>query len=175
MSDFDWKAVVRAVAPTLATALAGPLAGSAVAIIGERLLGKAGATEAEIAEAVMAGQPETLAQLKKIDADFRLEMERLQISLEAINQADRSSARDREIKTSDWMPKALALALVVGFFVVLGSVAFHDIPPNSENVWYLLLGVLGGAFTQVMNYYFGSSAGSAEKNLIISRRWSKAP
>lgn len=169
MSDFDWKSIVRAVAPTLATALGGPLAGSAIAILGEKLLGKADATELEVAEMVMAGQPETLTQLKKIEADFKLEMERLSINLESLNQQDRADARDREIKTNDVMPKLLAGFLVLGFFGVLYSVATNEIPQNSENVWYLLLGILGGAFTQVMNYYFGSSAGSAEKNQIIHR------
>jgi hypothetical protein len=36
----DWKKIVGAVAPTLATALGGPLAGMAAAAVSDALLGK---------------------------------------------------------------------------------------------------------------------------------------
>ena len=56
----DWKSVVRTVAPTLATALGGPLAGAAVQALSVALLGRPDGTEQEVAEAVLTGGADAL-------------------------------------------------------------------------------------------------------------------
>lgn len=72
----DWKGIVKAVAPALGTALGGPLVGTAVKVLGEKLLGNADATEADVAKAIEAGlPPESIVKLREIDADFKLKME----------------------------------------------------------------------------------------------------
>ena len=50
----NWKAIVGTVAPALATALGGPLAGVAVKAIADKVLGKPAATEADVAAAIEA-------------------------------------------------------------------------------------------------------------------------
>jgi hypothetical protein len=41
--------------------------------------------------------------------------------------------------------------------------AYHPVPDGSQQVLYAMVGVLGTAWVAVINYYFGSSAGSAAK------------
>ena len=48
--------IVKTVAPTIATAMGGPLAGMAVRTLSETLLGKPDGTEAELAAAAAAAQ-----------------------------------------------------------------------------------------------------------------------
>ncbi len=55
--------LVRTVAPSLASAVGGPLAGMAVRTISDALLGKPDGTEAELAEAAAKATPEQLLQL----------------------------------------------------------------------------------------------------------------
>lgn len=165
----DWKAILGAVAPALATALGGPLAGTAASILGASLLNKADASEAEIAEVVAAGSPETLARLREIDAGFKTRMQELGIDLERINQADRASARERETKLQDWTPRILATLVTLGFFGTLAWIVSVGLPANGGEAVLIMLGSLGTAWTQIVAYYYGSSAGSAEKNQLIAQ------
>ncbi len=39
MADFDWKQVIKSIAPVLGTALGGPLAGTAIKVLGDAIIG----------------------------------------------------------------------------------------------------------------------------------------
>jgi hypothetical protein len=41
----SWKDIIRSIAPTIGTALGGPLAGTATKFIADKMLGKADATQ----------------------------------------------------------------------------------------------------------------------------------
>ena len=86
-----WKKILKGVAPTLATALGGPLAGMATKVISEKLLGKDDGGDNEIYEALM--NPEGLAKLKEIEADFKTKMKAMDVDLERMAVDDRKSAR----------------------------------------------------------------------------------
>lgn len=165
----DWESILGAVAPALATALGGPLAGTAASILGASLLGKSDASEAEVAEVIASGHPDTLARLREIDAQFKTRMEELGIDLERINQADRASARERETKLQDWTPRILATLVTLGFFGTLAWIITAGLPPTGGEAVLIMLGSLGTAWTQIVAYYYGSSAGSAEKNQMIAQ------
>ena len=107
------------VAPSLATALGGPLAGVAVKTLSSALFGHEDGTEEQISEAMASATPDQLAAIKKIDADFKVQMKSLDIDLERIAAGDRDSARQMQRETRDWLPKALAVFIVFGFFGIL--------------------------------------------------------
>ena len=70
----DIAKTLAGIAPTLATALGGPLAGIAVkAAVGAFGLND-DATANDLAKAVASATPEQLAALKKIDNDFAVQM-----------------------------------------------------------------------------------------------------
>lgn len=155
--------LVRTVAPSIATAVGGPLAGMATRAISEALLGKPDGTEAELAEAAKNATPEQLLALKQAEQDFTVRMRELEIDIQRIDAADRDSARDREVKTGDWTPRALAAAVTCGFFSVLGCMLLYGLPPQGGEALLIMLGTLGTAWGVIVSYYFGSSAGSREK------------
>jgi len=161
--------LVRTVAPSLATAVGGPLAGMATRVISEALLGKPDGTEAELAEAAKAATPEQLLALKKAEQDFAVRMRELDVDLERISQADRNSARDRETKTGDITPRFLAAAITAGFFSVLGYMIAYGLPPQGGEAMLVMLGTLGTAWGAIISYYFGSSAGSREKTQQLNQ------
>lgn len=166
---FDWKALVGTVAPTIATALGGPLAGLGVrALVGALGLSE-GAGEKDIAAALQTASPEILAAMRKADQDFALEMERLGIDLERIAAEDRKSARDREATTGDSVtPRLLAMFITVGFFGILSYMMVEGVPETSNDAMLVMLGSLGTAFAGVIAYYFGSSVGSKNKDAAIA-------
>ena len=156
--------LVRTVAPSLASAVGGPLAGMAVRTISEALLGKPDGTEDELAQAAAKATPEQLLALKKAEQDFAVKMRELDIDLERIANADRDSARNREVKTKDWTPRLLAGLITAGYFGALFYMLRNGLPQHGgSEAMLVMLGTLGTAWGGVVAYYFGSSAGSKEK------------
>lgn len=161
--------LVKTVAPSLATAVGGPLAGMATRAISDALLGKPDGTEDELIDAAAKASPDQLLALKKAEQDFAVRMRELEIDLQRIDAADRSSAREREVKTGDWTPKALAGAVTLGFFGVLGYMIAYGLPTQGGEALLVMLGTLGTAWGGIVSYYFGSSAGSKEKSEAMNR------
>lgn len=157
------------VAPTLATAMGGPLAGLAVKTLSNVLLGNEEGDEAAVAKAMQNATPDQLSDIKKIDADFKVRMQELEIDLERISAGDRDSARKREISVGDHTPKILAGAITLGFFGILFWMFVYGVPKNGNEALLLMLGALQTAFTGVIAYYFGSSAGSKAKNELLAK------
>ncbi len=115
--------------------------------------------------------PEKVVELQKAEMEFKIKMEQLNIEniqvLEQIAAGDRDSARKREMTVKDRMPMILGLSVVIGFFSILIYVMAAGVKTGSEEVVYLLMGSLSASFGGVVQYYFGSSAGSAEKTRIM--------
>ncbi|MBI1262969.1 MAG: hypothetical protein GC184_14725 [Rhizobiales bacterium] len=171
MSDVWQKAksILSAVAPTLGTALGGPLGGMAARQLASILLGDENASEADIADAVTRATPDQLLELKKADFAFKEKMAELDVDLERIASADRDSARNREIQTKDKMPGLLALGVFVGFFGILTALMFVEMPSSAKDPLMIMLGALGALVSQIANYFYGSSSGSATKTKMLDR------
>jgi hypothetical protein len=157
------------VAPTLATALGGPLAGIAVKTLSNVLLGNEDGSEEDVKAALESATPEQLSAIKRIDADFKVRMKELDIDLERISAGDRDSARKREISVGDHTPKVLAAIITLGFFGILFWMFIYGVPKNGNEALLLMLGALQTAFTGIIAYYFGSSAGSKAKDDLLTK------
>lgn len=159
--------LIGSVAPTIATALGGPVAGMAVKAISGALFGHDSATEDEIRTVLANPTGDQLAALKKIDADFAVQMKALDIDLERIAAGDRASARDMQKETKDWIPRALAVSVTVGFFAILLYMLIYGLPTTGNEALLLLLGALQTAWGGIIAFYFGSSSGSQKKDQMI--------
>ena len=95
--------MIGAVAPTLAAAIGGPLASTAVGAV-VNALGIGPDAQDQIEATLAAGSPDTLAKLKIAEEDFKVKMKQLDIDLERINASDRDSARNREAAVRDKTP-----------------------------------------------------------------------
>lgn len=149
--------LVSSVAPTIATALGGPVAGMAVKALSNALLGHADGTEDEINAALANPTADQLAALKKIDADFKVQMKSLDIDLERIAASDRDSARNYAIMTHDLTPRVLAVIVVVAWGCVQWFMLHNIIPTEMRELIARVLGTLDGALMLVLSYYFGSA------------------
>ena len=165
--------LIGAVAPTIATALGGPLAGMAVKAISSALLGHDAGSEDDINAALSNATPDQITALKKIDADFKVQMKSLDIDLDKISEQDRESAREMQSSTRDWIPRALAILVTVGFFGIIIYMMRFGMPSSGSEALLLLLGSLGTAWTSVMSFYFGSSSGSQDKTDALTAHLSK--
>ncbi len=172
MPDFDWRSVIRVVAPTLAGAIGGPLApiaAAAVKVLGDKLLGNPEATEDEIAVAVAGGlSGDQLIALKAGEQQFTLEMERIYAQREAASMQDTQGARQQTVELARtassiaWAAPVISTVIVVGFFgcVAMLFIVERTWDERTANLLNVLFGALIPGFVQVCNYWLGSSAGS---------------
>ena len=158
------------IAPSIATALGGPLAGIAVKTLSNALLGHESGTEEDVANALQNASPEQLSVIKKIDADFKVRMKELDIDLERISAGDRDSARQMQISTKDSTPKILAYFITFGFFGALVWILVFGLPQTGLEVLLMMLGSLSTSWTGVVQFYYGSSAGSKAKTDALAAK-----
>ena len=84
-----------------------------------------------------------------------------------IAAGDRADARARQTAMDDWTPTVLGALIIIGFFVVLGAMVTRNLPPGAETEFSIMLGALAAMTAAVVNYFFGSSAGSKEKTRLM--------
>jgi hypothetical protein len=175
MARIDWKGLIGTVAPTIATAFGGPLAGMATSAVSKALLGKPDGTETEIADTIAKStDPDILLKIKQAEQEFAAKMKQLDIDVYKLDADDRANARAREIALKDWMPKVLALLYTVGYFIILGLMWKFPPPADSKDLINTLFGIISAAQMAIITYYFGSSAGSARKSEMIEQTMKKS-
>lgn len=161
--------IIATVAPTLATALGGPLAGVATRAIAGKLLGREDATIKELEAAVVSGTTGAdLVKLKELELEFKIDLENAGIEMESIAADDRDSARMRQVKMKDWTPSVLGLAIILGFFGMLAYIMKYGLLADGNEVTLIMVGALSAMTTQVGNFFFGSSSGSKTKDTLIA-------
>lgn len=72
------------------------------------------------------------------------------------------------MKTKEIIQFVIAGLVVVGFFALLLILAYTDLPKENKDLFNMLLGAWIVSFTSVINYFFGSSYGSAKKDETIN-------
>jgi hypothetical protein len=108
--------------------------------------------------------PEQSVELFRLQSQERVALEAMNLERLEIDAKDRDSARQREMKVRDKIPGLLAIGVTTGFFTILGYVIVYGLPASSGEPILVLLGSLGTGWGMILNYYFGSSYGSAVKN-----------
>jgi hypothetical protein len=152
------------IAPGIATALGGPVAGLAVQAIAGALGLPDGATKDDALKAVCGATPEQLMALKQADQAFAIRMRELDIDLDKLAASDRDSARRREVDTHDsWTPRILAGLVIVGYALVQWFILQHSVAADMREIVLRSLGTLDAALGLVLGYYFGSANKSASK------------
>ncbi len=161
------KTIAKA-APVLGAVLGGP-AGAVVSAAGSLAASALGTSpEPEAVEAALKASPDALLKLRELEAAQQsrlLDWQTAQLNAELANV---QSARSREVELvkagspTGWSTSIVAVMVTAGFFGMLYIVLTGGKQELGES-GILLLGSLASAFGAVVNYYLGSSLGSALK------------
>src|SRR5258706_6745113 len=169
----DWLKTLAQVAPGIATAFGGPLAGMAVSVVG-KALGLDSATQEDIQNIVVGSKPEDLLKLKQAENDFQLALKTLDVKLADLDVQDRTSAR------SIWGTGKITISalsfIILGSFLYMVFYMIHegaDIPTGQEVMIGTLIGYVSAKADQVVAFFFGSSHGSLQKNDAIADAFKK--
>lgn len=155
---------IKDFAPFLATALGGPAAGAASKILIESLFGKDN-TDGKTLDNIVYDES-LKAKVLLAEIEFQKEIAILSFKKEELIQMDTASARNMQIETKSIMPAVLSTFLVASFIFIVFYVLQNGIKESNEII-LILLGALSTSVAQVIQYYFGSSLGSNEKNNIF--------
>jgi hypothetical protein len=159
----DW---LKQIAPTIATAMGGPLAGMAVAAISKAI----GVDPDKVGDLISGNKlsADQIAQVKIAEIELQKQAQELGLNFEKLEVEDRKSARDMQSITKSIMPPLLAGAVTIGFFSIMVMMFFNKIDSGNPAI-LMMLGSLGTAWTGIIAYYFGSSAGSQAKTDLLSK------
>lgn len=158
--------LIQNVAPTIATALGGPVAGMAVRALSTALLGHPDGSEDDINAALSAATPDQIAAIKKIDADFKVQMKSLDIDLVQIAEMDRESARRMQMENKSVLVPGLA-AIIISAFVGVTIFTLMGYAKIESAMAGTLIGYLSAKAELVLSFYFGSSSGSERKDELL--------
>ena len=150
--------LLKGIAPTLATAVAGPLGGAAVTALASKF-GVSDSIDA-VAKAI-AGDPQAAEKLQELELEYA-----------KLDAQDRDSARkayatvatsENATKLEKLVVPVLALGVVGLAFSLIGILMFVDTPNDQQQLVIFALGFITSAAGQVLSFYFGSSQGSKDK------------
>jgi hypothetical protein len=157
--------LLKGIAPSVATLVAGPLGGKAVSMLADKF-GVSDSVEA-VAKAI-AGDPAAAQKIQEMDLEFA-----------KLDNEDRASARAMQIaalQQDDWLAKNFIyiftavwsiFAMTYFAFVTFGTVAESGIRMADT-----ILGVLiGTVLTGFFNFFFGSSKGSKDKTDALAKAY----
>jgi hypothetical protein len=157
---------LKQIAPTIATAMGGPLAGMAVSAISKAI----GVEPEKVGDLISNNKltAEQIAQVKIAEIELQKQAQELGLNFEKLAVDDRKSAREMQATTRSIVPPVLAAIVTVGFFGILVMMLLGKVDSNNPPI-LMMLGSLGTAWTGIIAYYFGSSAGSQAKTDLLSK------
>ena len=161
----NFKDILKDIAPTLATALGGPLAGVAANFVTGKMGGGDGSQSTAIESVLrdLTSSSEKLGQLKQIESDFKLEMEKLEVDVFGLEVQDRVSAR--ELAKENMWPQICITFLFLAFYFGLLFYMFSIEVSDQVNMkkgdnslmgeLQILIGVLTAGVPQILGFWFG--------------------
>lgn len=168
----NWLDTIKTIAPTVATAVLGPLGGVAVSALGT-LFGVSEATQDKIADVIKMGQltPEQIGELKKLELQYQNNEKERGFKYAELAFKDRDSARTANVAGGTQRPlfwlSLLLLTVTLGCEV---AVLFYGYPSTvPEIVVGRVLGLMDSVALLVLGYWFGSSSGSNQKTELLAR------
>jgi hypothetical protein len=158
---------LKGIAPTVASALLGPLGGAAVGAIG-KIFGIDSATTSDIAKVFQDGKlsPEQLSELKALELKYQNEEKERGFRYAELEYKSTADARDMQKQTRSYFPATLSTFITIGFFGILIAMLVKDIKPSEPLL--VMLGALGAGFGAVVNFWLGSNSSSARKTELLA-------
>lgn len=162
--------VLKAFAPTALTALGGPAGGLAATIM-KRAMGDESMDDSTLEDAILQASqtPEGVAKLKQIEADLeKAEMEN-DFEFERLATENTRGAREMAIATTLKPQIIIACFYLAGYFTTLGYMLYlatqgYAFDDDMGDLIKVLLSAFGVGVPIILQFFFGSSAGSKAKD-----------
>jgi hypothetical protein len=159
--------ILKGIAPMAATAVGGPYAGPALAIIAQTV----GVPENKVEDFILSGSPSDLLKLKQADIELERWREEAGIRRDKMEFDDTANARVMIKDTGIWVQASLTILFIGGYFGIVFWIVRYGLPAEisefAKGQIAILLGVLTAAIPLILGFWFGSSRGSKEKTQAL--------
>jgi hypothetical protein len=179
--SFDLKTAIGSFAPTLATMLGGPLAGTAVSALCGAFGLPDGTGQEDLTKIIQTGEmtPEIIASVRAADQKHQETLAQQGIDLAKLNAdhdaamevtaaADRGDARKMQIAQPSLWPGILSAITTAAVLGVIAARMFGATLPN-DSTTIQLIGSLTTGWGICMAYWFGTTRSSQEKNNLLAQ------
>ena len=171
-----WTDILVKLAPTVVSALASPLAGAAVAALGE-VFGISEPTQEKIKDIMENGQMtgDQISALKELELRLKAEEQERGFRYAELEIRDRESARTRDANLAQAGIKnrradsMYFLAVVVICVLVYLVWREENLNEYVKGIVTLVLGRFLGYLDNIYNFEFGTTRGSALKSELLAR------
>ena len=178
----NWLTTLKTLAPTVASAMLGPLGGVAVSALGT-LLGVPDATQAKIADAIQTGQmtPEQISALKTLELQYQDNEKERGFKYAELEFADVADARKRDTAfltagLRNYRSDLMFLLAVVGI-AALVWIIWKDPGINEyvKGIFTLVLGRFLSYLDAIYNFEYSSTRSGRVKDSTIENLTKPAP
>ena len=172
----NWLDTLKAIAPTVATAIAGPLGGAAVVAIGS-VLGMTEPTQEAIAKVFTDGQLSSadLVKIRQLETEYKTHESEmgfkyadLEYKKDELVAKDRADARNMQIAVHSKMPAVLTIMVTIGFFGVLTALLMMPELKANEIV-LVMVGQLSAVWGACVAFYVSTTFSSGSKNAMLAQ------
>jgi hypothetical protein len=155
---------LKQLAPTIATALGGPLAGMAVAAVAKAI----GCEPDEVQGIISSNKltAEQVASIQLAELELKKQAQSMNLDFAKLGAEDKKSARDMQIATHSWLPSILSVLVIGGFGAITAAKVLGYSVASDPTVQDLLTTLRDGVIL-VLSFYFGSSSGSQIKDQLL--------
>lgn len=167
---FEWKSLVGSVAPSIARALGGPLAGMAT----EALAGALGITgepktlAKQIESRLVTASHADLVAIKNAEEDFAVKMRELDVRETGMHLDGMAQART--IHKDRWEPFAIFCILSIvacsGFYFIVEN--SETMSATTQGMLLPIYGALVYKWLDCVAYYVGTTRSSAAKTALLT-------
>ena len=160
---------LKTLVPMLGTALGGPFGGIAAGFIAEKL-GLEGKTVDAVTKALTDNKmtADQVTAIRLAEIDFTKFLAQNEITKDQLDTQNTADARAMQIAVKSRTPDILAVIIVTGFFGILIAMMMGLLIASDQQALLILLGSLSAGFGAVLNFFFGSSRGSQNKDVLLA-------
>ena len=160
---------LKTLVPMLGTALGGPFGGIAAGFIAEKL-GLEGKTVDAVTKALTDNKmtADQVSAIRLAEIDFTKFLAQNEITKDQLDTQNTADARAMQIAVKSSTPDILAVIIVTGFFGILIAMMMGLLTASDQQALLILLGSLSAGFGAVLNFFFGSSRGSQNKDVLLA-------
>lgn len=160
---------LKTLVPMLGTALGGPFGGIAAGFIAEKL-GLEGKTVDAVTKALTDNKmtADQVTAIRLAEIDFTKFLAQNEITKDQLDTQNTVDARAMQIAVKSITPNILAVIIVTGFFGILIAMMLGLLTVSDQQALLILLGSLSAGFGAVLNFFFGSSRGSQNKDVLLA-------
>jgi hypothetical protein len=160
---------LKTLVPMLGSALGGPFGGIAAGFIAEKL-GLEGKTVDAVTKALTDNKmtADQVTAIRLAEIDFTKFMAQNEITKDQLDTQNTADARAMQVAVKSSTPDILAVIIVTGFFGILIAMMLGLLTASDQQALLILLGSLSAGFGAVLNFFFGSSRGSQNKDVLLA-------